>query len=331
MDGTFGKYLRRAIRNPKRTIGYLGNNPRAPWVGCAAAIGSRVPYGVNILDFDWDLLVILDTCRADALRQQIEYIADFNINSFNTVWSRGGTTLEWAAQTFTPKKYQKMRDLTYIAGNPMVEYVLNKRRRPEETNGVAWAPTKWDHLSTDDFLEYIPVWKHRPVEQQGTLDDRAHPPASVVTDTAIETLRNSSDNKAIVHYMQPHEPYYASAEAEGREELYRYEKAPFEYLKSTGDRESPWNAYLKCLNSVLKEVNVLLDNVNAEQVVITSDHGDAFGEWRGFGHRVSTINPKIRRVPWIETSASDQQTRHPEPNNQDDYNPDDMLDALGYR
>ncbi|TKX74502.1 hypothetical protein EXE46_09090 [Halorubrum sp. GN11_10-6_MGM] len=52
-------------------------------------------------------------------------------------------------------------------------------------------------------------------------------------------------------------------------------------------------------------MELLLDNIDAERVVITADHGEAFGEYGFYWHKVACPLPIVRQVPWIETTAED--------------------------
>ena len=64
---------------------------------------SWIQPGKNIFEEDWDLLVILDACRIDALREfESEY--DF-INSIDSRWSVGSTSKEFINRTYT-QEYQ---------------------------------------------------------------------------------------------------------------------------------------------------------------------------------------------------------------------------------
>ena len=106
--------------------------------------------------------------------------------------------------------------------------------------------------------------------------------------------------------------------------------------------ERVWSAYRENLRYVLDDVRVLLNNVNAERAIITSDHGNAFGEWWTYGHPPGVYVPVNRRVPFVEVTASDQKTLEPTLENRsnrtapdrdqessDDVN--DRLAALGYK
>lgn len=61
----------------------------------------------NIIEFGWDCLIILDTCRPDGLETvSAEY--DF-INNISTHWSVGGDSWEWMANTFVSDYIEKLK------------------------------------------------------------------------------------------------------------------------------------------------------------------------------------------------------------------------------
>lgn len=94
-----------------------------------------------------------------------------------------------------------------------------------------------------------------------------------------------------------------------------------------------WEAYLATLRYVLDDVALLLENVDAERVVITADHGEAFGEWGFYGHTVGCPHPVVRRVPWVETTATDEETHESAVTPEVDaaFDRDQHLRDLGYR
>ncbi|WP_434522251.1 hypothetical protein [Halorubrum sp. AS12] len=102
-------------------------------------------------------------------------------------------------------------------------------------------------------------------------------------------------------------------------------------------RESAWQAYRDNLEWVLGDVELLLSNLDAETVVLSSDHGEAFGEWGLYGHYRHVPVRALREVPWVKTSATDKQTYEPAlepPENTNDVGDSDVkerLNALGYR
>ena len=294
------------------------------------AIFSRYQIGRDVLHSDWDLLIILDTCRIDALASFSGRYPWLRETNFSKITSRGGSTLEWTAQTFCQKNRNRAAEVTYLAGNPLVEEVLTGRETPEERAGVEATPTKWNILTPDDLNQFIPVYQKRREDGTTYFNDRPHPGPEIITNETIRVGRENDASRVVAHYMQPHSPYLARASES--EELLEYELHPFPYLKEGGDREKVWHAYINELDSALSEVNVLLENFEADRVVITSDHGEAFGEYRGYGHRAGSINPYIRRVPWVVTEAVDRNSRVPDFDDiiEVEQTRDDILEALGY-
>jgi hypothetical protein len=134
----------------------------------------------------------------------------------------------------------------------------------------------------------------------------------------------------ILHYHQPHNPYAAKAMEEGRE-LFDYE------MHYRLDPERAWESYLADLRYVLDDVELLLNNIDADRVVISSDHGEAFGEYGIYGHPIGSLHPHVRKVPWAITSGQDSgeytpETPHPsESKEASEQDVDETLKALGYK
>jgi glucan phosphoethanolaminetransferase (alkaline phosphatase superfamily) len=63
---------------------------------------------------------------------------------------------------------------------------------------------------------------------------------------------------------------------------------------------------------VLDDVELLLENLDAETVVISSDHGNAIGEWGLYGHPTHVPLSCLVDVPWYRTTAEDIRTHEPE-------------------
>jgi len=223
---------------------------------------------------------------------------------------------------------------SYVTANGYAEVVLDEGITPEQHYGVDFMPTSWKTLDGECLDELVHVWKY----SKQTLPSlgRKYPPAEAVTDHAIQMSRDQSPSRLIAHYIRPHFPYTEEAVSEGRAELYEHELQPYEYLKNGGDRSKVWNAYIDSLRHVLNEVRNLLNNVNADNAVITADHGDAFGEYGGIGHPAGSLNPVVRKVPWVETTGVDSEDRSPaiaRDKNDDSTTPtvEDHLESLGYK
>lgn len=289
---------------------------------------SKLTIGRNIFNENWDVCIILDTCRPDALNSltgEYEFLPD----EILTVTSTGGSTLEWICNTFIKEHIDEISNTVYVSGNVWPDRILGGNWRPEDHLGASWAPTSWDVVTDLDLYEIRNVWKFS--DSDYSTGDAPHVPSPQVTDHAIDIGRSLNPKKLIVHYLQPHSPYISNAIQEKRD-LTDLERDPFHYLQQGGDREQVWEYYLDDLRMALDSVEVLLENLDAEDVVITADHGEAFGELLMHGHRSGSLNPAIRRVPWISTTAVDSSDYTPEIGSPDaQVDTEKQLEFLGYK
>jgi hypothetical protein len=281
---------------------------------CLQAVGRRIPYGENVYNREWDVLVVLDACRPDAL-ETVASAVGF-VDGVGRMRSVGSCSSEWLENTFDPATRGDA-----VAGTAMV-------------TGNTWTDR---YLDADAFAGLDEVWKYAWDDDLGTV------PAEAVTDRAVAVARTGDHDRLVVHYMQPHHPFVASPlkgddgmARTGRESS---ERNPWTLLRR-GDAEPGrvWAAYLSNLEYVLESVGTLLENVDG-RVAITADHGNLFGEWGLYGHPMYTPVPALLSVPWCETTARDRGTREPalEPPEPlpvsrvyDAAGDRDRLEALGY-
>lgn len=81
----------------------------------------RLPGGTPIYERDWNVLVILDACRAD-LMAEVEGDYPF-VNSQSTNSIAGGSR-SWMLRNFNEEYREETRRTTYVTGNPFSEEVL---------------------------------------------------------------------------------------------------------------------------------------------------------------------------------------------------------------
>ncbi|MDJ1430970.1 hypothetical protein [Halostagnicola sp. A-GB9-2] len=255
-----------------------------------------MPIGTNVYDREWDMLVILDACRVDAIEEVApEY--EF-IESVDSIRSVGSTSFEWMPLTFTREHEDDIAETSYITGNPYTESVFERKDHPPVRDAIPFGPTDYDVVDDDDFDHLEELWKY---EQAGDFNRK---PPRFTTDRAISTARSRDPEKLIVHYMYPHNPFPLADEG--------LEK-PFDDLKAGNvSRETVWELYLENLRYVLDDVELLLESTDMDRVVITADHGEAFGEYGFYKHIIGCPLPCVRRVPWIRTSAVDTETYEPD-------------------
>lgn len=302
---------------PRRAVRELFRyNVGRVWNDGINQISKRVSYGPSPFAparADWDLLVVLDTCRPDAL-QEVAPEYDWLPEEIDSVrspasWSRG-----WVRKACNAEKYGDVMQETHaVCWNPFTDY----ESAPEEWYALdeVWR-TVWD-----DELSCIPP-RH-------------------ITDRTIRTARETDAERVFAWYQQPHAPY-RSLDCE--DPLTHDQVGKLETDRETVwdllicgelEVERAWEAMLDNLRWVLDDVQLLMENVDAERVVLTADHGEGFGEMRGllWGHGPGLPHPALIRVPWVELSATDEGTHDPILGT-DEYehgsSVTEQLEALGY-
>jgi len=283
---------------------------------------------MNVYDRDWDVLILLDTCRVDALRQ-VSPNYDF-LSNIGSIYSIGSTSSEWIAQTFSHEYSEEISNTAYISGNGWAEEIIENRVTPEDHGNSKLSFSDWTIAEPEDFLFLDQAWRYEP--EPRFEHGLGHPKPRYVTDRALLAMEKYNPDRLIIHYSQPHSPYTSKAIEEERD-LRRYERSPFEYLQSGGNRDVVWDTYIDHLKYVLDDVELLLDNMDAEEVIISADHGEAFGEWGIYGHGHMLLHPHVRKVPWARTSATDSGEYEPSvtDNLSQEASVTEQLEALGYK
>jgi hypothetical protein len=245
-------------------------------------------HGVRVLDEDWNNLVILDACRYDVFQElnTIPGVLERRI-------SRGSNTREFLVENF--KKHtacSRLDNIVYVAGNPFVTMLLSE------------GPYK-----------IYPVWDY------GWDDSIRTVPPSVIVRETLEARAKNPDKRMIAHFMQPHEPFLSlgldndsgfsglrNSVLEGRGE---WEGGEVWDLMEKGklDREEVLKAYRNNLKLVLPFVQQLVNALSGKSVV-TSDHGQLFGErphvlypFRVYGHRNALHVRGLVEIPWLIVDA----------------------------
>ena len=264
--------------------------------------------GVNIFEREWDLLVVLDACRYDELAaMEPELDVDWRVKQT--------TSIDTATFRWLPRTFRAMPDnehVAYITANPYSTRFESK------------------DIPEPDTLDE--VWRYAWDEGTGTVLPRP------VTDRAISTGRNGDHDRVIVHYLQPHAPFL--------DRSIGVESSHFD-IEDDDDGMGIWaqvqrgdiprdeaiQGYRENLRRVTEDVQLLLTNFDAETAVITSDHGEAFGEKGIYGHPAAVDIDSLTAVPWVSTSARDSESYTPDTvsDHVEDVNVDDRLAALGYR
>ena len=272
-------------------------------------VGRHLNYGLRPLDTEWDVLIVLDACRADLFEEFAPQHSVFE--QFHDISSRhscASTSREWFAKGFGSADDDEVATVHYVSENP---YVTN--------------------LDLDRFYDVERLWEAVPDSDTGVVQP------SVVTAGALNAYDKSEADRFVVHYMPPHAPflhcprkYDLDNKAWGGDSHDTW----FGLNEGRFDLEEVWEDYGQNLLAVLDEVEKLITHVDGK-VIVTADHGNAVGEFGVYGHPEYVPLPSLKRVPWVEAEGQGvayDTTKFDTPNVNSD--PDDAvtekLEALGY-
>lgn len=161
-------------------------------IGTATRLHPNYPgYGeaVNVMEEDWDNLVVLDACRADAFEEMVDLD---RFDEYRRTVSHGSHSKEWTRRNFAGEQFG---DTVYISANPHTTL-----------------------LADDVFHELVEVWKDYDVYPNLIAPSK-------VAEAAVDAHRRFPDKRLIVHFMQPHGPGRELDDGRSREETY-YETIP---------------------------------------------------------------------------------------------------------
>lgn len=261
---------------------------RSFYTGLWRLYGLVQDYGTPVYEEEWDLLIVLDACRADLAADVAD---DYPFLDGETTTSAASCSPEWMDKNFTDEYADEMARTAYVTGNPYSR----------------------EHVDSEQFALVDDVWRY------GWDDDSETLPPDVLTDRAVRVGREQVPDRLILHYMQPHHPFVpnplgAGADTELDGVAFGEKDTVWNRLRRGElDRETVWAAYRANLEYVLDSVALLLENVDAERAVITADHGNALGEHRMYGHPMYAPTEALRRVPWCVTTATDTGDYEPDP------------------
>lgn len=279
---------------------------------------------------DADVVLVLDACRHDLW---CDVAGSEPWSSTDSAWSVGSASPEWINETFADAYRELWSRAGYVTANPFSGKrpermpILDSSVYPLEDRGLGYLDEVWrDQWPMDDLATVDP----------GTLTDRAFYAYDRMDQFGLDTL--------VVHYMQPHMPFRSHPEWHdgwgGQGTFGEPDNNPASkdtWLKVRDgelSRDTVWAAYEDNLRWVLAEVQRWYEATGA-RVLVTSDHGNATGEWGQWSHPPNSANPVLRKVPWVGFDGAN--TRSPEYDVEIDSGQDssatvdDRLSALGYK
>lgn len=238
--------------------------------------------GVDVMDEDWDTLIILDACRYDIFAEHHDLPGKLESRI-----SRGGGTVEFLRGNFRDRE---LPDTVYVTATPQIS------RLQSELNV--------------EFHDIVDVWTDR------WDNDIQNVPPDEMTDAARDALEKYPNKRLIIHYNQPHGPFLGPTAEElvigpNREadpsllEFLTYE------LKHDLVTAEDWRAALRETFEIVHDyVAELLEEIDGKTVV-TADHGEMLGE-RGSpipisycGHQIGIHHDALVKVPWLVYESGD--------------------------
>lgn len=258
-------------------------------------VNSFIYKGVKVTEKKWDYLVILDACRYDFFKK------------YNTLpgklrkkWSVGSCTTEWFLNTFTEEKYQ---EIVYVSGNGFISKVILDREIEIDKKKF---PKLISRFKSE--IGHNPFFHLEEVCLDGWNEELKTVPPKVITQRALRVIQKFPGKRMIIHYMQPHRPFIDSnlisqkgngnstreevLQAKGRRNIFHALK------KGKVKLEETKKAYAKNLILVLKEVKKLIRKLEG-RIILTSDHGNCFGEYGLYGHPWGVKIRPLREIPWL--------------------------------
>ena len=270
--------------------------------------------GVNVLELEWDYLIVLDACRCDIFGNVYRYFFAENA-SFKCISSTSSSTMEFIRKNIleSPEVLRKLKNVVFVNANPVVDHVLGNRIHRI-------------------FYRYIPVWRKYWSEDLGTVE----PEYTYMV--ALKTFLRYPDKRMMIWFLQPHYPYidrrFHHINALGREFMnkairnsrdknlatlmkivatltrrgYLCAGIPdkvCEYMHQA--RSEAMKAYTCNLIIVLQYVKKLAE-ILPGKIAVTSDHGEAFGEplnellpLHVYGHPSRIKIPPLTQVLYLAT------------------------------
>ncbi|SDK06813.1 hypothetical protein SAMN05216226_11658 [Halovenus aranensis] len=311
----------RALRDPEHFHEELRRVNRA--------LNSRLYAGryadaFDVMEEDWDNLIILDGCRYDIFKSVSTIEGDLS-----RIVSQGGHSFEFMEKTFSGHQFH---DTVYITSNPWIEH----------------------------FEDNIFFARRTTYDEENQSGERRRP--EDVLELALETFEEYPDKRYIVHFMQPNNPYVGQRAEELRARLLEEESLaltelhPHRATDSSGEitelphlrraykngyisRDEMMGIYRENLEIALEHAEHVMEELGGKSA-ITADHGDMFGErlpplyLREFSHWKYTYSKQLRNVPWLVTERGARRevvTEQPVENNRlQERDVEEHLRSMGY-
>jgi hypothetical protein len=265
--------LVKAVRNPELVFAE-GQRLALSANAAYSRIGTRET--CDVVQEDWDTLIILDGCRYD-LFSDVNYLE----GRLESRISAGSESWEFLRENFEGKQ---LDDTVYVTANP------HTPKLPPDTFHYRrnLLRDRWD----DNLKTVTP---------------------EVMTEEGLAIHEEYPDKRLIIHYMQPHFPFigeigqkisHTGVSMDGQSDEAPHVWSGLRDNKLDVDPSLVYDAYRENLELTLPHVERLIDTLDGKSVV-TADHGNLVGERtrpipvRGYGHPRGFHISGLVKVPWL--------------------------------
>lgn len=266
--------------------------------------------GVDVLEENWDNLIILDACRYDLF----EDLHGLDGKLYRKE-SKASNTIGFLQANFAGRE---LTDTVYVTANPQYERISNKVRADFHAVVNVWKDDTWDGTT------------------QTVLPD-------VMTDKVRRIAEEYPQKRLLAHYNQPHIPFLGEVGTEhfDMEEIVDHKlpfwQQPMANVWEISD-ETIWRAYSENLEVTLPHIERLLEELPG-RTVVTSDHGNMIGDRAQpipiaeYGHPAGIFALELVAVPWLVNdyrSRKDVKRGRPEVATDSAESNEDIADRLKY-
>lgn len=262
--------------------------------------------GIDVMEQDWDNLILLDACRYDSFVERNTIEGDLR-----PVLSRGAHSWEFMEANFVGRT---LHDTVYVTGNPHAPKLPDGTFHAVEMAHNPMEPEKTVEMALDAVQTY----------PNKRLIVHLMPPHRPHLGPTVEQLREEYD---FVDHERPPDERSGKTIWRG-------------VMESDITSEQLRRVYNETLDVGLNLAERILDTVEGKSVV-SSDHGELLGErafpltHRRYGHPHDVDTWPLRVVPWLEIESTTRREIRSDPpvdiDQLDEDTIEERLAALGYK
>lgn len=271
---------------------------------------------------NWDILVVLDACRYDAFKEKYE---DYLEGDLEKVESPATGTPEWLKNTFT-EKY----NYVYNSCNPFIN--------SEDIPLSKTSSKDYDWNPLEHFEKIVDLWNSEWNDKKGTVyPKRVSRNIEKGKQTIVHYIQPHRPYLELdedrhgwrARRMAKRHEYYSTSFLHGLllslknkffksfwENLPKTKQDKIRSLLGITGKPSLFTEYYEKgeinvlrrhhglnIERALEDVQRLFKNNQDKDIVITSDHGEAFGEDGRLGHG-GKPHPVLNEVPWFKIKGT---------------------------